>query len=96
MTLSQQNRPQSTSREEVGAVAAYDEVRARSMSDIQRWENEGGLTAQPRLRTLHRRHSKLDEKLEQELRRPQPCQIELQRLRREKLYLKDEIRSLKS
>lgn len=64
------------------------------MPDIDRWENEGGQISQPRLSALHRRHSKLDEKLEAELRRPQPCQIELQRLRREKLYLKDEMRTL--
>ena len=65
------------------------------MPEIDRWENEGGqiVHAKPlaRIKALQRRHLQLDTQLDRELNRPNPCSIELQRLRREKLYLKDEI-----
>jgi hypothetical protein len=65
------------------------------MPDLDRWENEGGQTvrkpSQARLKALQRRHMSLDQRLDQELGRPNPCSLELQRLKREKLYLKDEI-----
>lgn len=68
------------------------------MSDLDRLENEGGQVPRPRLAArlvaLRRRHEKLDTLLDAELGRPKPCDIELQRLRREKLYLKDEMRTL--
>lgn len=70
------------------------------MPDLDRWENEGGQTvhkpSQARLKALQRRHVTLDSKLDQELARPNPCSLELQRLRREKLYLKDEINQFSS
>ena len=65
------------------------------MPEIDRWENESGqvVHAQPlaRIKALRRRHLQLDRQLDRELNRPRPCSIELQRLRREKLYLKVEI-----
>ncbi|NQY41247.1 MAG: YdcH family protein [Henriciella sp.] len=65
------------------------------MPEIDRWENEGGQVnaAKPvaRIKALQRRHLQLDSQLDRELTRPNPCSIELQRLRREKLYLKDQI-----
>lgn len=68
------------------------------MPEIDRWENEGGqvhpVRAPARLNALQRRHASLDNHVERELKRPLPCGIELQRLRREKLYLKDEMRRL--
>lgn len=68
------------------------------MPDIDRWENEGGLVHRPRqkarLKALQRRHADLDTRVDAELKRPNPCAIELQRLRREKLYLKDEMSQL--
>lgn len=68
------------------------------MAEIDRWENEGGRVmanrAKPRLTAMRRRHSDLDRQVLSELKRPNPCGIELQRLRREKLYLKDKMRAL--
>lgn len=68
------------------------------MPEIDRWENEGGqvVAAKPlaRIKALQRRHLQIDARLDQELNRPNPCSIELQRLRREKLYLKDEINQI--
>ncbi len=70
----------------------------RAMAEIDRWENEGGLVypprSKPRLKALQRRHASLDTQVGIELKRPNPCGIELQRWRREKLYLKDEMRLL--
>lgn len=69
------------------------------MPDLDRWENEGGLVnrvrAPQRLRALQRRHLQLETKVEAELKRPNPCSIELGRLKREKLYLKDEMSTLR-
>ena len=68
------------------------------MPDLDRWENEGGSLLPPRrtvhLRALQRRHAQLDDLVQQEMKRPAPCAIELQRLRREKLYLRDQMRTL--
>ena len=68
------------------------------MPDVDRWENEGGSLPPPRrtfhLRALQRRHAHLDELVQRELKRPAPCSVELQRLRREKLYLRDQMRTL--
>lgn len=68
------------------------------MPDLDRWENEGGQTVRKpslaRLKALQRRHVNLDNKVDQELARPNPCSLELQRLKREKLYLKDEINQI--
>ena len=68
------------------------------MPDLDRWENEGGFVYQPagnrRLKALQRKHTELDSRVEQELKRPSPCGIELKRLKQEKLYLKDQIRQL--
>ena len=65
------------------------------MPDLDRWENEGGVVnhnrAPHRLRALQRRHNQLETKVEAELKRPNPCSVELKRLKREKLYLKDEM-----
>ena len=65
------------------------------MSETDRWENEGGrvlhVKTEARLKALVRRHFSLDRALDDELARPNPCSIELQRLRREKLFLKDEM-----
>lgn len=70
------------------------------MPDLDRWENEGGLVNQvrapQRLRALERRHDQLETKVESELKRPNPCSVELKRLKREKLYLKDEMNSLRA
>lgn len=70
------------------------------MPDLDRWENEGGLVNQLRaplrLRVLERRHNQLETKVEAELKRPNPCSVELKRLKREKLYLKDEMNSLRA
>ena len=68
------------------------------MPELDRWENDGGLV-QPvrspaRLSALQCRHAALDTRVERELKRPLPCGMELQRLRRQKLYLKDEMRRL--
>ena len=71
---------------------------AHPMAEFDRWENEGGrvypMRTSPRLNALQRRHANLDTQVGEELKRPNPCGIELQRLRREKLYLKDEMRTL--
>lgn len=68
------------------------------MPDIDRWENEGGMVHRSktnvRLKSLQCRHSQLDTRVEAELKRPNPCSLELQRLKREKLYLKDEMTQL--
>ncbi|MEM7459884.1 MAG: YdcH family protein [Pseudomonadota bacterium] len=68
------------------------------MPEIERWENEGGGLSPPRraarLQALQRRHAHLDKLVQTELKRPAPCAVELQRLRREKLYLRDEMRTL--
>lgn len=68
------------------------------MPEIDRWENEGGMVHRPkasaRLQSLQRRHSQLDIRVDAELKRPKPCSLELQRLKREKLYLKDEMTQL--
>ena len=68
------------------------------MPEIDRWENEGGqvMRAKPlaRIKSLQRRHLLIDTLLVRVLNRPNPCSIELQRLRREKLYLKDEINQI--
>ena len=68
------------------------------MSETDRWENEGGRVirtkTETRLRALIRRHFSLDRALDEELGRPNPCSIELQRLRREKLFLKDEMNQI--
>ena len=68
------------------------------MPEIDRWENEGGqvMRAKPlaRIKALQRRHLQIDTQLARELNRPHPCSIDLQRLRREKLYLKDEINQI--
>ena len=65
------------------------------MPETDRWENEGGRVyhgkTEARLKALVHRHFRLDRALAQELSRPNPCSIELQRLRREKLFLKDEM-----
>ena len=68
------------------------------MRELDRWENECGRVLRPstvaRIRALNRRHRQLDEKLDIELKRPKPCMAQIQYLKREKLYLKDEIRRL--
>lgn len=68
------------------------------MPDLDRWENEGGQVfngrSHVRLKTLQRRHAALDVAVESELSKPSPCTIELRRLRREKLFLNDEMRQL--
>ncbi len=65
------------------------------MPDVDRWENEGGLVPNvrfaARLRALERHHQQLDKRVEAEHKRPNPCAMELQRLKREKLYLKDQM-----
>lgn len=65
------------------------------MPEIDRWENEGGLVSNTkfaaRLRALERHHNRLEKRVEAEHKRPNPCAIELQRLKREKLYLKDQM-----
>ena len=67
------------------------------MPDLDRWENEGGfihkVRAPQRLRALKRRHEQLENKVDAELKRPNPCSVELKRLKREKLYLKDEMKN---
>ena len=67
------------------------------MPDLDRWENEGGfiyrVRAPQRLRALKRRHEQLDNKVKDELKRPNPCSVELKRLKREKLYLRDEMKN---
>lgn len=69
------------------------------MPELDRWENEGGFVNQvrapQRLRALQRRHFQLETKVEAELKRPNPCTIELSRLKREKLYLKDQMSTLR-
>lgn len=71
-----------------------------AMAEIDRRENEDSSIfpprAKPRLIALYRRHLDLDTRVEAELKRPHPCSLELQRLRRQKLYLKDQIRALVS
>jgi len=68
------------------------------MSDLDRWENEGGtltcMQSSRRLKALQHRHAQLDARVDVELRRPNPCTIEMRRLKREKLYLKDEMSQL--
>ncbi|NQY96864.1 MAG: YdcH family protein [Henriciella sp.] len=70
------------------------------MPELDRWENEGGAVTPKRptarLRTLERHHNQLEAKVQAEQKRPNPCAIELQRLKREKLYLKDQIRQMGS
>ena len=67
------------------------------MPDLDRWENEGGfirkVRAPQRLRALKHRHEQLENKVDAELKRPNPCSVELKRLKREKLYLKDEMKN---
>lgn len=70
----------------------------RTMAEIDRWENEGGRVipnrVKPRLTAMRRLHSDLDTQVAKELKRPNPCGIELQRRRREKLYLKNKMHVL--
>lgn len=47
-----------------------------------------------RLRTLRSRHHELDERIEDELKRPVPDTMQLQELKRAKLGLKDKIYSM--
>ena len=65
------------------------------MPEVDRWENEGGAVPsvrfKARLRALERHHHRLEKQVEAEHKRPNPCAIELQRLKREKLYLKDQM-----
>ncbi len=68
------------------------------MSELDRWENEGGAanTARPTVPmwALEGNHTQLDQKIAAELKRLNPCGEELSRLKRAKLDLKDQIRQL--
>jgi hypothetical protein len=70
------------------------------MPDLDRWENEGGSVSRARptarLRALERHHTQLERQVEAEHKRPNPCAIELQRLKREKLYLKDQMQQMRA
>ena len=70
------------------------------MPEIDRWENEGGRVYYSkqvaRLKALQKRHTQLDAKLDTELNRPNPCSIEVRRLRKEQLFLRDEMDQLSS
>ena len=50
----------------------------------------------PRLRSLEERHASLDERLAAETSRPRPDELELARLKREKLKLKEEMQRLRA
>ena len=69
------------------------------MPELDRWENEGGAVTPKRptarLRTLERHHNQLEKRVEAEHKRPNPCAMELQRLKREKLYLKDQMTQIR-
>jgi len=56
---------------------------------------ENGMTHAPRLRSLEERHRVLDQQIGQQDARPRPDELELQRLKREKLRLKEEIERLR-
>lgn len=68
------------------------------MAELDRWENEGGMIGYsdlpPRLRALKRQYRRMHALVDQEQEKPNACEIELRRLKREKLYLKDQIASL--
>lgn len=49
----------------------------------------------PRLRALEERHASLERQIQEEDSRPRPNELELQRLKREKLRLKEEIERLR-
>lgn len=70
------------------------------MAELDRWENERGAVtpaqSTPRLRALKRNHSQLDKQINAECKRPNPCGFELQRLKREKLYVKDQMRKVET
>ena len=70
------------------------------MPDFDRWENEGGSVPSvrfaARLRALERQHNRLEQRVEAEHKRPNPCAIELQRLKREKLFLKDQMTQIRA
>lgn len=53
------------------------------------------MTHAPRLRSLEERHRVLDQQIGQQDARPRPDELELQRLKREKLRLKEEIERLR-
>lgn len=69
-----------------------------SMTDFCRWENEGGAPVQystrPRLNALKRRHRRIHAQIDLEEKRPNACSMEIGRLKREKLSLKDQIITL--
>lgn len=68
------------------------------MTDFCRWENEGGAPVQSnirrRLNALKRRHRRMHAQIDLEQKRPNACSIEIGRLKREKLNLKDQIITL--
>jgi hypothetical protein len=53
------------------------------------------MTTSPRLRTLEERHAVLDRQIGAEDARPRPDEAELNRLKREKLRLKEEMERLR-
>ncbi|UFN51319.1 YdcH family protein [Roseomonas sp. OT10] len=50
----------------------------------------------PRLRSLEDRHASLEDKLAAEASRPRPDELELARLKREKLKIKEEMERLRA
>jgi len=52
------------------------------------------MSTQDRLEALRQRHADIDLRIDQEVHRPHPDEIQLQELKRQKLKLKDEIASL--
>lgn len=68
------------------------------MTDYCRWENEGGAPVQSntraRLNALKRHHRRIHALIDLEQKRPNACSIEIGRLKREKLNLKDQIITL--
>jgi hypothetical protein len=53
------------------------------------------MNTSPRIRSLEDRHAVLDRQIGEEDGRPKPNEIELNRLKREKLRLKEEIEKLR-
>jgi hypothetical protein len=78
--------------------APRQNLREIDLAELDRWENEGGAPGHaylsPRLMALKRQHRRMHALIDMEEKRPNACTIELKRLKREKLYLKDEIDTL--
>lgn len=53
------------------------------------------MVASPRLRTLEERHTSLEQQITEQAARPRPDETEMQRLKKEKLRVKEEMERLR-